>query len=61
MSSTGTMTSSSICFVLAGCTTVTGRAPPRNEATSDGGRTVADSPTRCARPPPHAPWPLVSA
>ena len=36
---------------LAGCTTVTGRAPPRNVATSAAGRTVADSPTRCARPP----------
>ena len=34
-----------------GCTTVTWRAPPRNVATSSGGRTVADSPTRCARPP----------
>ena len=51
MSSTGTTTSSSIRFALAGCTTVTGRAPPRNVATSVGGRTVADSPTRCARPP----------
>ena len=50
MSSTGTTTSSSIRFVLAGCTTVTGREPPRNEATSAGGRTVADSPIRCARP-----------
>ena len=51
-SSTGTMTSSSICLALAGCTTVTGRAPPRKVATSAAGRTVADSPTRCARPPP---------
>ena len=50
MSSTGTMTSSSICLALAGCTTVTGRAPPRNVATSAAGRTVADSPIRCARP-----------
>ena len=50
MSSTGTMTSSSIRFELSGCTIVTGRAPPRNPATSDGGRTVADNPTRCARP-----------
>ena len=49
-SSTGTMTSSSICLALAGCTTVTGRAPPRNVATSAAGRTVADSPTRW-RPP----------
>ena len=33
---------------LGGCTTVTGRAPPRNVATSPTGRTVADSPTRWA-------------
>ena len=51
MSSTGTITSSSMRFALAGCTTVTWRAPPRNVATSSGGRTVADSPIRCARPP----------
>ena len=32
----------------SGCTTVTGRAPPRNDATSSTGRTVADRPMRCA-------------
>ena len=55
MSSTGTTTSSSMRFALAGCTTVTWRAPPRNVATSSGGRTVADSPIRCARPPSSGP------
>ena len=48
MSSTGTTTVSSMRLGLGGCTTVTGRAPPRNAATSSTGRTVADSPTRCA-------------
>ena len=49
MSSTGTTICSSIRLSLRGCTTVTGRLPPRNVATSAGGRTVADSPIRCAR------------
>ena len=53
-SSTGTITSSSICLELAGCTTVTGRAPPRKRATSSAGRTVADSPTRWPAPPAPA-------
>ena len=48
MSSTGTTTVSSMRLGLGGCTTVTGRAPPRNVATSPTGRTVADSPTRWA-------------
>ena len=48
MSSTGTTTASSMRLGLGGCTTVTGRAPPRNAATSATGRTVADSPTRWA-------------
>ena len=54
MSSTGTTTVSSMRFPLGGCTTVTGRAPPRNVATSAVGRTVADSPTRWITPAP--PW-----
>ncbi len=55
MSSTGTTTVSSMRLGLGGCTTVTGRAPPRNVATSATGRTVADRPTRCAgRSPPAA-------
>ena len=54
MSSTGTTTVSSMRLGLGGCTTVTGRAPPRNVATSDAGRTVADSPTRWITPGP--PW-----
>ena len=33
----------------------TGREPPRNAATSSGGRTVADSPIRCARRAPARP------
>ena len=33
---------------IGGCTTVTGRPPARNVATSSTGRTVADSPMRCA-------------
>ena len=46
MSSTGTTICSSIRLLLGGCTIVTGWAPPRNVATSSGGRTVADSPIR---------------
>ena len=45
---TGTTTSTSICLVDGGWTTVTGRPPARNRATSSTGRTVADSPIRCA-------------
>ena len=48
MSSTGTTTRSSMRLGLGGCTTVTGRVPPRNVATSSTGRTVADRPTRWA-------------
>ena len=48
MSSTGTTTSSSIRFALAAAPPSPGRAPPRNAATTSGGRTVADSPIRCA-------------
>ena len=33
---------------LGGCTTTTSRVPPRKRATSSIGRTVADSPMRCA-------------
>ena len=50
MSSTGTTTFSSSRFSLGGCTTATCRAPPRKPATSATGRTVADSPIRCAGP-----------
>ena len=35
-------------MVDGGCTTVTGRPPARNRATSSTGRTVADSPIRWA-------------
>ncbi len=48
MSSTGTTTSRSTVFGLRGCTTVTGREPPRKDATSSTGRTVADRPIRWA-------------
>ena len=48
MSSTGTSTLTSMVFAAGGRTTVTGAAPPRNRATSSTGRTVADSPIRCA-------------
>ena len=48
MSATGTTTSRSHSLVDGGCTTVTGRPPARNRATSSTGRTVADSPTRWA-------------
>jgi hypothetical protein len=48
MSSTGTTTCSSTDFRAGGCTTATSRPPARNRATSSTGRTVADSPTRCA-------------
>ena len=58
-SGTGTTTSTSIFLVDGGCTTTTGRppsaverAPPRNSATASTGRTVADSPMRCAGPGP---------
>ena len=48
MSSTGTTMLSSISLVLGGAAMVTGRAPPRNDATSSAGRTVADRPIRWA-------------
>ena len=48
MSSTGTATRKSSRREEGGLTTVTGDAPPRNAATPSTGRTVADSPTRCA-------------
>ena len=48
MSSTGTTMLTSSCLVLGGAAMVTGRAPPRNEATSPAGRTVADRPIRWA-------------
>ncbi len=48
MSSTGTTTLMSNVFAAGGWTTVERLAPPRNRATSSTGRTVADSPIRCA-------------
>ncbi len=48
MSSTGTSTRTSMVLAVFGCTTRTGRPPARNEQTSSTGRTVADSPIRCA-------------
>jgi hypothetical protein len=48
MSSTGTTTLRSHCLVNFGCTTDTGRSPPRKRATSSTGRTVADRPIRWA-------------
>ena len=48
MSAIGTTTWRSHSLVDGGCTTVTGRPPARNRATSSTGRTVADSPTRWA-------------
>ncbi len=48
MSSTGTTIFRSSRFSLGGAAIVTGSAPPRNDATSSGGLTVADSPIRWA-------------
>ncbi len=48
MSSTGTRTVRSNRLSEPGATIVTGRSPARKRATSAWGRTVADSPTRCA-------------
>ena len=48
MSSTGTRTESSKPLSDPGATIVVGRSPARKRATSLCGRTVADSPTRCA-------------
>ena len=48
MSSTGTRTVNSTRLSDTGATTVTGRSPARNRATSSCGRTVADRPTRWA-------------
>ncbi len=56
MSSTGTTIVRSMRLSLGGAAIVTGSAPPRNEATSSGGLTVADRPIRCAgltRPSPE--------
>ncbi len=48
MSSTGTSTRTSTVFGCSGCTTRTGLPPARNVPISSTGRTVADSPIRCA-------------
>ena len=48
MSSTGTTTLRSHCFSEGGATTSTAAEPPRKRATSSIGRTVAESPIRCA-------------
>ena len=48
MSSTGTTMRRSSRLLLGGAATVTGRAPPRNDATTSAGLTVADRPMRCA-------------
>ena len=48
MSSIGTTTVRSKVLSMGGCTTVTGRPPARNVATSSTGRTVAESPIRWA-------------
>jgi hypothetical protein len=48
MSSIGTRTASSNVFEARGATISTGADPPRKRATSSIGRTVADSPMRCA-------------
>src|SRR5207253_2405109 len=48
MSGTGTTTLTWMVFALGGWTTSTGADPPRNRAVSSIGRTVADSPIRCA-------------
>ena len=47
-SSTGTTTDRSSSLLLGGWTTVTGWGPPRKAATVSVGRTVAESPMRCA-------------
>ena len=48
MSRTGTTTRTSRSGRPSSATTRTGRAPPRKRATSSRGRTVAESPMRCA-------------
>ncbi len=48
MSSTGTWTVTSMVLALGGRTISTCCEPPRNRAVSSIGRTVADSPIRCA-------------
>ena len=48
MSGTGTCTARSKVLAAGGATIVVGDAPDRNRATSSGGRTVAESPIRCA-------------
>ncbi len=51
MSSIGTITPSSKVLDAGGATISTGAEPPRNRATSSIGRTVAESPMRCAGVP----------
>ena len=48
MSGTGTCTDRSKVLAAGGATMVVGACPDRNRATSSAGRTVADSPMRCA-------------
>ena len=48
MSGTGTCTDRSNVLAAGGATMVVGAWPDRKRATSSGGRTVADSPIRCA-------------
>ena len=48
MSGTGTCTDRSNVLAVGGLTILAGRPPVRKRATSSGGRTVADKPTRCA-------------
>ncbi len=48
MSGTGTCTERSNVLAAGGATIVVLACPDRNRATSSGGRTVADSPMRCA-------------
>ena len=48
MSGTGTWTDRSNVLAAGGATIVVLAGPDRNRATSSGGRTVADSPMRCA-------------
>ncbi len=51
MSATGTCTVRSKVLAECGATMVVGADPDRNRASSSGGRTVADSPMRCAGGP----------
>ena len=49
MSCTGTTIVRSSRLSLGGAAIVTGRAPPRKDATSSGGRTVAEQPDPLCR------------